>query len=143
MVNVRRVFVSLVAGSLLLVAVGAQASAVEVDAQAMAVAERGLALGLAAGQAVAEDAEDGVLDHPGSARAIEVLTAVMARLEGRENGRGPERAIEVHQALLEGRLPAMSGESDAGPPGLARAYGLMRESGASEGRGSGAKPTTP
>jgi hypothetical protein len=139
MINVRRVMVSLLTGSLLLLTVGAQASAVEADAASLAVAERGLALGLHAADDLTADAEDGIL----VGKALEVLQTVMARFELRENpgnGRGPARAIAVHEALLRGELPSSIARDRDGVPGLAKAYGHLRAQLAGEGRGSGANP---
>jgi hypothetical protein len=143
MINVRRVMVSLLTGSLLLLTVGAQASAVEADAASLAVAERGLALGLQAADDLTADAEDGILVGEGVGKALEVLQTVMARFEQRENpgnGRGPARAIAVHEALLRGELPSSIARDRDGVPGLAKAYGHLRSQLAGEGRGSGANP---
>jgi hypothetical protein len=144
MINFRRVLASLVSGALLLVAVGAQAGAVELDESALATAQRGLALGLRAADDLVTDAEDGVVTGEGVARALATLEGIMERFESRENhgnGRGPVRAIEVHEALLRGELPKAVGGGDS-IPGLAKAYGHMRAELQGEGRGSGADPTT-
>jgi hypothetical protein len=144
MINFRRVLVSLVCGSLLLVAVGAQASAVESDAAALATAQRGLALGLQAADDLVTDAEDGIVAGEGVAQALAALEGIMDRFENRANrgnGHGPVRAIEVHEALLRGDLPG-SVDGDDSIPGLAKAYGHMRAQLQGEGRGSGAAPST-
>lgn len=144
MVNIRRVFISLVAGSLLLLTVGAQAGAVETDAADLAVAQRGLALGLAAAGEIAADAEDGILVGEGVAHALAVLEGVMERFEarGNGNGRGPERAIAVHEALLRGDLPSTIAHDDL-VPGLAKAYGHMRAQLKGEGRNPNAATKGP
>lgn len=144
MINLRRVFVSLLAGSLLLLTVGAQVGAAENDTIDLAVAQRGLALGLAAAGEIAADAEDGTLVGEGVGHALTVLEAVMERFEarGKGNGRGPERAIEVHQALLMGDLPASIGHDDT-IPGLAKAYGQMRAQLKGEGRNPNAATRGP
>ncbi len=147
MVDIRRALVSLAVGSLLLLSVGAQASAVESDSAALAIAERGLALGLQASDEIEADLEDGVVQDGDFSQALAALDAVIAKLEDKLkdpnfNGRGPERALEVHQALKDGNLPSeVKSESDR-IPGLAKAYGHMRAQMKGEGRGQGAKPSS-
>lgn len=129
MINFRRVFAFLAMGGLLLVAVGAQAGAVGTDTASLAIAERGLALGSRAADDIASDAEDGVLVGGDIGKALEVWERVIARLESksnRGNGRGPEGAIAVHNALLAGVLPSSLGRSGDGIPELAKAYGHLR-----------------
>lgn len=147
MLNFRRVAASLVTGFLLLVAVAAQAGAAEIDVAHLAITERGFAAGLGAAERLTADAEDGVLHGAGIAHALSVLETVMARFEerlrgasGNGNGRGPERALEVHRALLAGELPSAAGRDGGSIPGLARAYGHMRSQlDDAGGLGSGAK----
>ncbi|MDX1447648.1 MAG: hypothetical protein R3246_01185 [Acidimicrobiia bacterium] len=145
MFNLRRAVTSFLVGALLLVSVGAQASAVQTDTAALAVAERGLALGLQAADDIEADAVDGVLEGAEFAAAQEALATVIDKLEAKlENpkfrGRGPERALEVHQALRNGKLPSeVKSESDR-IPGLAHAYGHLRAQLRGEGRGQGANP---
>lgn len=146
MVNFRRVLVSLATGSLLLIAVGAQAGAVESDTAGLAIAERGLALGLQAAQEIETDAADGILEGEGFGNANEALKTVLAKLElktNNGNGRGPERAIQVHQALLNGELPSSIVHDDDSIPGLAKAYGHMRSQLKGEGRSPNANPGPP
>lgn len=144
MINLRSVLVALVAGSLLLLTVGFQAGALETDADSLAVAQRGLARGMAAAEEIAVDAEDGILVSEDVGHALAVLEAVMERFEarGNGNGRGPERAIEVHQALLLGELPASIGDNERAP-GLAKAYGHMRAQLKGEGRNPNAATKGP
>ena len=147
MLNFRRVAVCLATGFLLLVAVAAQAGAADVDGARLAITERGFAAGLGAADRLTADAEDGVLHGAGIAHALSVLETVMARFEERlggtnenRNGRGPERALEVHRALLAGELPSVAGRDDGSIPGLARAYGHMRSQlDDAGGRGPGPK----
>lgn len=143
MVDIRRALVSLAVGSLLLLSVGAQANAVESDTAALAIAERGLALGLQASDEIEADLEDGVLDTEKFEEALAAFDAVLAKLEAKGvPGRGPERAREVHEALLEGKLPSeVKSESDR-IPGLAKAYGHMRAQLKGEGRGQGVNPSS-
>lgn len=149
MLNFRRVVASLAAGSLLLVAIAAQAGAAEIDGSHLAIAERGFVSGLGAAERLTADAEDGVLHGAGIAHALSVLEAVMARFQerlgsGNGNGRGPERALEVHRALLAGELPSVAGRDGGSIPGLARAYGHMRSQlDDTAGRGHGAGPKKP
>jgi hypothetical protein len=146
LINYRRVLALLVSGSLLLVAAGAQASADETDTASLAIAEQGLALGLAAAGELAVQAETGELQGEGIEQARAALESVLAKLEEKTNngrGRGPERAIEVHRALLAGDLPSSIGHDDDSIPGLARAYGHMRAQLKGEGRGQGAAPAVP
>lgn len=144
MISLRRVFVSLVAGSLLLLSVGAQAGAAEADTPGLAVAQHGLALGLAAAEEIEADAEDGILVGEGVGHALTVLEGVMERFQarGNGNGRGPERAIEVHEALLRGDLPSTIAHDDL-VPGLAKAYGQMRAQLKGEGRNPNAAKKGP
>lgn len=141
MFDVRRALISFLVGSLLLVSIGAQASAVETDTAALAIAERGLALGLQASDEIEADLEDGELDEEKFEAALAAFEAVLAKLDGKAvPGRGPERAREVHEALLLGDLPSeVKAESDR-IPGLAKAYGHMRAQMKGEGRGQGANP---
>ena len=145
MIDVRRALISFLAGSLLLVSVGAQASAVETDTAALAIAEQGLALGLQAADEIEADLEDGVTEDGTLAQALAALETVIERLEHKLevrnfNGRGPERALEVLEALRDGKLPSdVRSESDR-IPGLARAYGHLRAQMKGEGRGQGANP---
>lgn len=139
MINMRRVLVSMLSGALLLTAVGMQAGAAESDTAALAIAQRGLALGLQAADEVAADLEEGSAFE--FAGAVEALEGVLARLEqnlSRNNGqgRGPERAIEVHQALLNGVLPSAVRTGEVGN-GLGKAYGHLRGQLRSDGRSAG------
>lgn len=146
MVNVRRAVFSFLLGSLLLVSVGAQAGAVESDTAAVAIAERGLALGLQAADEIQTDLEDGVLEGEQFAAALEAFQTVIDKLDAKGvPGRGPERALEVHQALVQGDLPSEVKAESERIPGLARAYGHLRAQMKGEGRGAGAVPpvTTP
>jgi hypothetical protein len=146
MINYRRVLALLVTGSLLLIAVGAQAGAEESDTASLAIAQQGLARGLAAAEELAAAAEAGELSGEGIERAQLALASVMEKLEAKENnglGRGPERAIAVHEALLRGNLPSSVGHDDDSIPGLAKAYGHMRAQLRGEGRGQGAVPGNP
>lgn len=141
MVDIRRALVSLLVGSLLLLSVGAQASAVESDTAALAIAERGLALGLQASDEIEADLEDGVLDADKFAQALAAFDAVLAKLDEKGvPGRGPERAREVHEALLADKLPPEVKSATDRIPGLAKAYGHMRSQLKGEGRGQGANP---
>lgn len=145
MIDVRRALVSFLVGSLLLVSVGAQASAVETDIAALAIAEQGLALGLQAADDIEADLEDGVTNDGRFGQALAALETVIDKLEdkldeGNFNGRGPERALEVLEALRDGKLPSdVLSESDR-IPGLAKAYGHLRAQLKGEGRGQGANP---
>lgn len=145
MIDIRRALVSFLVGSLLLVSVGAQASAVETDTAALAIAERGLALGLQASDEIEADLEDGTTSDVEFGQALAALDAVIMKLEEKLadpnfNGRGPERALEVHQALRDGNLPSeVEADSDR-IPGLAKAYGHMRAQLKGDGRGQGANP---
>ncbi|HVR33890.1 MAG TPA: hypothetical protein VMS74_14430 [Acidimicrobiia bacterium] len=151
MLNFRRVVASLATGFLLLVAVAAQAGAAEIDGAHLAIAERGFVTGLGAAERLTADAEDGGVHGAGIAHALSVLETVMARFEERlggasENGkgRGPERALEVHRALLAGELPSVAGRGGGSIPGLARAYGHMRSQlDDAVGRGPAAGPKKP
>lgn len=150
MVNVRRAMFSFLIGSLLLVSVGAQAGAVESDMAAVAIAERGLALGLQAADEIQTDLEDGVLEGAQFASALQALETVATKLAdklaaGGFNGRGPERALQVHQALVQGDLPSEVKSESERIPGLAKAYGHLRAQMKGEGRGTGTVPpvTTP
>ena len=141
MFNYRRVLVLLVTGSLLVVTIGAQAE--ESDTASLAIAEQGLALGLQAAEELAVAAETGELSGDGIEQAQAALASVIKKLTAKENsglGRGPERAIAVHAALLGGNLPSSIGHDDDSIPGLAKAYGHMRAQLKGEGRGQGAAP---
>ena len=126
MVNIRRVGLSLVVGLLILTGAMVQASAAEVDDGALAATQRGFELALQVGAELEEQRETGAIDAPGVARSLEVLEAIVERFneERERNGRGPQRAVEVHQALLEGRSPSRSGGAD-GP--LGNAFGLWKK----------------
>lgn len=145
MIDVRRALISFLVGSLLLVSIGAQASAVETDTAALAIAEQGLALGLQAADEIEADLEDGVTEDGTLARALVAWETVIEKLEdkideGNFNGRGPERALEVLEALRDGKLPSdVKSESDR-IPGLAKAYGHLRAQMKGEGQGQGANP---
>lgn len=145
MFDFRRALVSFLVGALLLVSVGAQASAVETDVAALAIAEQGLAAGLHAADEIEADLEDGVTGDEALGQALVAWETVIEKLENKLlernfNGRGPERALEVLEALRDGRLPSsLESESDL-IPGLARAYGHLRAQMRGEGRGQGANP---
>ena len=144
MFNYRRMLALLVAGSLLLVAVGAQAE--ESDTASLAIAEQGLALGLQAAEELAVAAETGELSGEGIKQARVAFASVIEKLQAKENnglGRGPERAIAVHQALLDAKLPSSIGHGDDSIPGLAKAYGHMRAQLKGEGRGQRVVPGVP
>ncbi len=146
MFNYRRLLTLIVTGSLFLVAVGAQASAEESDTKSLAIAEQGLALGLQAAEELAAAAETGALSGEGIDQARRALTSVIEKLQAKGNnglGRGPERAISVHQALLSGNLPSSVRHDHDSIPGLAKAYGHMRAKLKGEGRGQGAAPSLP
>lgn len=145
MIDIRRALVSFLVGSLLLVSVGAQAGAVDTDTAALAIAERGLALGLQASDAIEADLEDGITEGEGFVQALAALEVVILKFDEKLvdpnfNGRGPERAREVHQALLAGDLPSMVKTESDRIPGLAKAYGHMRAQLKGDGRGQGANP---
>lgn len=142
MFNYRRMLALLVAGSLLLVAVGAQAE--ESVTASLAIAEQGLALGLQAAEELAVAAETGELSGEGIKQARVAFASVIEKLQAKENnglGRGPERAM--HQALLDAKLPSSIGHGDDSIPGLAKAYGHMRAQLKGEGRRQGVVPGVP
>lgn len=141
MIDVRRAITSFLVGSFLLVSVATQAGAVENDTAALAIAERGLARGLQASDEIEADLADGVLEADEFEAALAAFDAVLAKLDAKGvPGRGPERAREVHEALLAGNLPSEVKAASDRIPGLAKAYGHMRAQLQGEGRGSGANP---
>lgn len=123
MVNIRRVGVSLLVGLLFLTGAMVQASASD-DTEALATTERGLALGLQIGAELEAQVEDGIVVGEGVATSLLVLEAIVERFNENEvrNGRGPLRAIEVHEALLAGLNPSTLHQD--GPRG--NAYGWFR-----------------
>lgn len=142
MVNVRRVVISLVTAVLLLTGAALQAGAQVVDAAHLATARHGLALGLQAADEVVADVATG-RPGPSVEQAMRVLSILEANLaKDRGNGRGPVRAIEVHQALLEGDLPSSVDGGRDGVPGLAKAYGLLRAQLRGDGRSNRGGPAT-
>lgn len=140
MVNIRRVGISLLAGFLLLTGAMVQASAVEADTDALAATERGLALGLTAGAELESQVAEGVVRGEGVARSLEVLDAIVDRFNENEerNGRGPLRAIEVHEALLAGQNPSTI--TKEGPMG--NAFGWYRKV-LEDGERPGNRPDVP
>jgi len=133
MVNARRVGISLLLGLIFLMVAMLQAGAAQTDSDPLGTTQRGLRLGVVAGSEIESSVAGGVAAGDPVSRAIDVLQSVVVRFnaERRRHGRGPMRAVDVHQALVEGALPGGSGPG--GPAG--RALGLLEKQLGRQGQG--------
>lgn len=129
MISIRRFIASMLVGGLLVIGSAAQASAQSPSHLDRAI--EGVAIGLQAVSGLIENEGGVVIVDDELSEALDVYEAWWAKhqLSNRQgDGQGPERAQEVHRALLAGEIPGQISESDVSKLGkLDGVYGQLKK----------------